>query len=189
MQGVRYLRDLRLIGLLAVLPFSAGLAQEPSTAKLGEWIRVYSYLGRFDARFDGLVGDSLVLRRGATSRWYISPLDSIRTVLARRCCATRASGRTRGAIIGGLLGSVVGVGSAVVACDSERYVCDASDARYRRSLVLFVLSRSLLGAVVGALWGHYHPGDAWTPVALPRASAGSTWESAPRIGLSLRVFW
>lgn len=175
-------------GLLAVLSFAPGLAQESSTAVLGESIRVRSHFGRIEAQFERLSNDTLVLNRRG-NLWYITPVDSIRSVEARRCCRTRGAGRTTGAILGGLVGTAVGVGSAFVACGSDRYVCDSDDPKFRGSLVIFVLSRSLLGAIAGAVWGHFRPGDAWKPVVLPEVTVGSTWEGAPRFDLAMRVVW
>jgi len=173
---------------LVVLLSARGLTQEASTAVLGESIRVRSHFGRIEARFERLSNDTLVLNRRG-NLWYITPVDSIRSVEARRCCRTRGAGRTTGAILGGLVGTAVGVGSAFVACGSDRYVCDNDDPKFRGSVALFVLSRSLLGALVGATWGHFHPGDTWKPVMFPEVTVGSTWEGLPRFDLAMRIVW
>jgi hypothetical protein len=167
-----------------VLPLAIS-AQDPSTAQVGESVHVRARNVWFSATYDGIRNDSIVLARNG-EEWFVISIDSVEAIEGERCCKTRWAGTRNGALWGAAIGTGVGIGSAVLGCATDRYLCDLKDGEFRKDLALFTLTRAAIGAAIGGIWGNRKPGNTWMRLEPPSIGVGLEPDGAPRLVFGLR---
>jgi hypothetical protein len=72
----------------------------------------------FSATYDGVRNDSIVLARN-DEEWFVISIDSVEAIEGERCCKTRWAGTKNGALWGAVIGTGVGIGSALLGCATD----------------------------------------------------------------------